>query len=62
MKTNFYTINDGYGIIGIGYECPKCGRAEQFVEVDEIEDGGCDQCGYKETFTDEQKDYIDNMW
>ena len=62
METNFNTINDGCGIIGIGYYCPECKRESMFVDYDIIEKTGCPNCGHKETFTDEQKEYIDNMW
>ena len=62
MKTNFITIDDGCGIVGIAYKCPECKKVSMFVIHDDIEEDGCEHCGHKETFTDEQKIYIDNMW
>ena len=47
MKTfKWYGINDGYGIVGVGFECPYCKQENNFV-CDYFEEKTCENCGEK---------------
>jgi hypothetical protein len=31
---NYYTLHDGYGIVGIGFKCFKCKNENNFLSLD----------------------------
>lgn len=45
MKTfdGYYGIDDDYGIIGYGYQCPYCEHYNNFVDEDDTEQE-CSNC------------------
>ena len=48
MKGVYIPFNDGWGIVGYGYECPECEHLTQFTSCEE----GCEKCGYSEEYVD----------
>ena len=56
MKGEYIPFNDGFGIVGFGYKCPKCGEVTQFTNCDD----GCANCGYFEKYEDPD-DWYDNF-
>lgn len=57
MEGEYIPFNDGYGIVGFGYECPKCGHVTWFVTC-EI---GCEECGFTEPFYVDPDDWFDDF-
>jgi uncharacterized protein (DUF983 family) len=48
MKGKYIPFNDGFGIVGYGYECPECEHHSLFTDCEE----GCKKCGFKEPYKD----------
>lgn len=48
MIGKYVPFNDGYGIVGYGYECPRCDFVTQFTTSEE----GCSECGFSEEYKD----------
>lgn len=57
MLGSYLPFNDGFGIVGYGYECPKCGYTTQFTNCEE----GCEKCNFSEPFVDPDDWYDDEM-
>lgn len=49
MKGKYIPFNDGFGIVGWHYKCPKCSHITTFI-VDCSE--GCEKCGFEEPAVD----------
>lgn len=47
----WYGLNDGYGVVGVGFECPYCGKENNFV-CDDFEEKECESC-HKISFPEE---------
>jgi len=49
----YFGINDGYGIVGYGYICEKCGKEHRFVseEEAEVECENCEHVNHMEVVT-----------
>lgn len=43
MKAELYGINDGWGIVGYGFECPNCESRSGFINYTESEHA-CEDC------------------
>jgi hypothetical protein len=48
MEGKYIPFNDGFGIVGYHYECPKCEHVSQFTDCEQ----GCEKCGFKEPYED----------
>lgn len=48
-----YFINDGYGIIGTGYECEHCDKVNSFITLDDDYTHECEHCGKVNKFSDD---------
>lgn len=48
MRGSYIPFNDGWGIVGYGYECPECGHITGFTDCET----GCERCNYTEDYTD----------
>jgi hypothetical protein len=48
MKGKYIPFNDGFGIVGYGYLCPKCEHETKFTDCEE----GCEKCGFSEEYVD----------
>ena len=48
MKGEYLSFNDGYGIVGHHYKCPKCDHVTQFQDCEQ----GCEECGFSESYED----------
>ena len=57
MEGQYAPFNDGYGIVGYGYECPKCKHETQFTTCDD----GCEECGFNEPYKDPDEWYNEEM-
>lgn len=42
-KVDWFSINDGYGIVGYGFICPYCGHANKWVSTNE-DRYECEKC------------------
>jgi len=57
MEGQYIPFNDGFGIVGYGYECPKCKHESMFTTCDD----GCEECGFKEPYKDPDDWYDEEM-
>lgn len=57
MNGKYIPFNDGYGIVGYHYECPRCSAITKFTDCEE----GCEQCGYSEEYVDPD-DWYETMF
>lgn len=57
MDRKWYYLNDGYGIVGWGFECVNCGTENTFCSIDD--EIICEQCGYLNEFSEEEQEEID---
>lgn len=48
--SEYFSIDDGYGIIGQGYVCGHCGKENNFVDVVKGQSEDCSSCGMVNTF------------
>lgn len=48
MEGKYIPFNDGFGIVGYNYQCPKC----SYISTLTVCDDGCDKCGFLEPFED----------
>jgi len=54
INTELYYINDGYGVIGVGFKCHSCGKENMFVHGDVYEHvcKFCESMNYMKVLTD----------
>ena len=57
MKGQYIPFNDGFGIVGYGYKCPKCKHETKFTDCEE----GCEDCGFNEPYEDPDDWYEEEM-
>lgn len=57
MKGQYIPFNDGYGIVGYHYKCPKCDNVTKFTDCED----GCKKCGYSEPYKDPD-DWYEERW
>ena len=57
MEGKYIPFNDGYGIVGFEYECPKCKHITLFVTCDV----GCEECGFTEPYVDPDDWYEEQL-
>lgn len=44
-ELTWYGLDDGYGVVGTGWECPYCDHAHNWVTSEQDEEFKCEQCG-----------------
>ena len=58
MEGKYIPVNDGFGIIGYHYECPKCGHISNFTDCEQ----GCEKCNFSEEYVDPDDLLFKNQW
>ena len=48
MKGKYVPYNDGWGIVGYHYICPKCKHTTRFTNCET----GCESCSFSEGYID----------
>lgn len=44
-ELTWYGLDDGYGVVGTGWECPYCEHNHNWVTSEQDEEFKCEQCG-----------------
>ena len=57
MEGRYIPFNDGFGIVGYSYECPKCKHITEFTDCED----GCSNCGFTETYKDPDDWYLESL-
>jgi len=57
MKGQYSPFNDGFGIVGYGYVCPKCKHETLFTDCEQ----DCKNCGFSEKYEDPDDWYEGEM-